>query len=432
MYGDAQTKSLPIGGFEWVSNTDKLFSDKEAVLKIPDNSETGYIFEVDLHYPENIHNLHNDFPFCAEKRTLPEEAIKILGVKKNKIDKLLLTLYDKEKYVVDYRMLKLALQHGLELKNIRRILKFKQWCWLKPYIDLNIELRKNAQNEFEKAFFKLLINAIFGKTMENLRLRHIIRLVCKWGGRVEAKMLIARPSFKKCTIFDENLVAIELEKTSIFMNKPIAIGMCILDISKITMYRFLYDFLKPKYDEKCCVAYTDTDSFILQIKTSDFYDDIRKNISMFDTSDYPYPNDYNIKQVNKKVPGLFKDEANGKVLVEFVGLRAKCYAVRALDAKSNNIIKRAKGVKKCVVNRNIQFEDYINCIEQNCELKREQNTIRSIKHNVYSICQNKVALNPSDDKRYIIKQSQRVDTLAWGHYEIDAYEENYQLSIMNQ
>lgn len=423
------SQPLPIGEFKWLSdyveNDDgimersQLFFNVTAIMNLPDDSEIGYMFEVDLIYPTDIHDAHNDFPFCAEKRTLPNDAFKINGTKKNKITKLLLTLYDKEKYVLHFRMLKLALYHGLILKKVHRIMQFKQSLWLKPYIDLNTEMRKRSTNDFEKSFFKLLNNAIFGKTMENIRSRVDVKLVEKWGGKFGARMEIAKPNFKRYRIFDEHLVAIELSKTNILMNKPIAVGMSVLDISKLTMYSFLYDFLKPKYGDKVQVAYTDTDSFILNVETSDFYEDIRNNIEMFDTSDYPRPNKYNIERKNKKIPGLFKDELNGNIMTEFVGLRAKCYSVRSLDEKS--YLKKAKGVKKYVLNSRITFDDYINCIMNQCEIIESQNTIRSILHKVYSIRSKKVALSPFDDKRYIIKP-EGIETLAWGHHKIATYE----------
>lgn len=165
--------------------------------------------------------------------------------------------------------------------------------------------------------------------------------------------------------------------------------------------------------------YTDTDSFVILIESYDIYDEIKANIAMFDTSDYPWPNEYNIERKNKKIPGLFKDELNGKIMTEFVGLRAKCYAVRSLDGKLyNEKMKKAKGVKKSVLKRKITFDDYIKCIEDNCTVIEKQNTIRSIMHRVYSIQQQKIALSPFDDKRYIIKP-EGIDTLAWGHYSIN-------------
>lgn len=443
------SQPLPLSDFKWINfRTDgeiDMNHRTNFILNLSDDSEFGYIFEVDLHYPESLHSTHSDFPFCAERSKLPKQAFDILGSKASKFPKLLLTLFDKEKYVIHYRMLKLALQHGIELKKVHRILRFKQSTWLKPYIDLNTELRKKAANKFESDFYKLLNNIIFGKTMEDVRSRIDLKLINKWNGRCGARMLIARPNFKRCTIFDDELVAIELQKTNVDMDKPIAVGMTILDVSKITMYSFLYDFLKPKYGEKCRVAYTDTDSFIIDVATDDFYADMRENIFMFDTSDYPWPNEYNIERKNKKIPGLFKDELNGDIITAFVGLRAKCYAVQSLNNNSyknkkdekkkinkrrqaicgkffNEDIKKSKGVKKSVVAGKISFNDYIECIQNSCEIKAKQNTIRSIKHNVYTIQQEKVALSPFDDKRYLIKPDNK-DTFAWGHYIIDFQEE---------
>lgn len=265
-------------------------------------------------------------PF-ARKKKLSEEAIRLLGNTNTLHPKLLLTLENKEKYVIHYRMLKLALQHGLILKKVHRILQFNQSLWLKPYIDLNMEMRKKAQNDFDEAFYKYLVNAIFGKTMENIRSRVDIKIANRFkSGKYSAQMLIARPNFKRFTIFDENLVAIELKKTQFLFDKPIIIGMSVLDISKIKMYSFFYGFLKEKYGERCELAYTDTDSFILDIRTDDFYADMRENIHLFDTSDYPLGNEYGIERMNKKVIGAMKDELNGNVFYEFCGLRAKAYA----------------------------------------------------------------------------------------------------------
>lgn len=192
------SQPLPIGNYQWIDEKNdvdgdiemteqsKLFTDEETILNLPDDGSEGYIFEVDLHYPENLHETHSDFPFCAERQKLPKEAFKIVKkreeeeinsqnttenekrIKKkrtNKTEKLLLTLYDREKYVVHYRMLKLALRHGLKLKKVHRILKFDQSPWMKPYIDLNTEMRTKADNDFEKAFFKLMNNAVFGITL---------------------------------------------------------------------------------------------------------------------------------------------------------------------------------------------------------------------------------------------------------------------------
>lgn len=422
LYGHAMSQRLPIGDYQWLStstieqsfNTNDYQKNTSAILNLNDDSDNGYIFEVDLNYPPELHQKHNDFPFCPEKRTIP-------GI--NKDEKLMLTFYDKEKYVVHYHMLKLILRHGIILKKVHRVLQFQQRAWLKPYIELNTQLRAQASNDFEKSFYKLLNNAVYGKTMENLRLRSDIRLINKWDGRSGARSLIARPNFKRCKMFDENLVAIEMHRTHILMNKPIIIGMCVLELSKVHMYSFLYDYLKIKYGKNVQVVSTDTDAFILEIKTPDVYADIRDEPDMFDTWDYPEQNIYGIKRHNNKVLGKFKDELVGEIATEVVGLRSKCYALRTLGR--NEKIKKAKGVKKNVVKNKVSFDDYYNCIKNNCIEVRKQYSIRSKNHNVYTISTEKIALNPFDDKRYIIKPD-RINTLAWGHYQIDSEKMEYE------
>lgn len=296
LYGYSMMQHLPIQGFQW---TEDEF-DAVKIQKIANDAEIGYIFEVDLDYPETLHDLHNVYPFCAENKLVPNSKTS---------KKLLLTFGSKKNYVIHYRMLKLVLQHGLVLKKVHRVLQFEQSAWLKSYIELNTKMRSKANNDFEKELYKLMNNAIFDKAMENVKSRVDIKLKSKWDGRYGVRSLIAQPNFKKRTIFDENLVAIEMKQTRILMNKSISVGMAILDIfSKVVMYEYYYNFLKPKYGTNISMAYTDTDSFVLHVKTDDFYDDMKQNLEYYDTSDYPKDNIYQLPRVNKKVPGLFKDE----------------------------------------------------------------------------------------------------------------------------
>lgn len=399
LYGYSMQMHLPVSDFEWC---EEEFTE-ERIKDLADDASIGYIFEVDLEYPDSLHDLHKDYPFCAENTFVPGTNVR----------KLLLTLCDKKNYVIHYKMLKLALENGLVLKKIHRILQFKQAPWLKAYIDLNTRLRTQATNEFEKNFFKLMINAVFGKTMENLRLRVDIRLSSLWEGRYGANRLIAMPHFKRCKIFNENFVAIEMRKTHIEMRKPIVVGMAILDMSKVVMYDFFYNQLKPQYGAKVTLGYTDTDSFILEVATEDFYADMKKNITLYDTSNYKEDNVFGMPLRGKKVPGLFKDEQNGHIVSEFVGLRSKMYAIRTVADKT---IKRAKGVKKCVLSKKLRFQDYVACVKTNCVVVEVQSSIRSKNHMVYTIKQRKVALSGKDDKRHILPN--KIDTLPWGHYSV--------------
>lgn len=416
LYGYSMSKYLPLNNFKWC----KYEWNANLIKQIPDNSCDGYIFEVDLEYPQELHDKHRDYPMCAEKRCAPTMMVVANDdadserKKKSKHEKLMLTLDDKDKYIIHYTMLKLALQQGIRIRKIHRVLQFEQSAWLKPYIELNTRMRTLADNDADKNFFKLMNNSCFGKTMENLRSRVEIKFVKKWGGRYGARKLIAKPNFKRWTKICEDMIAIHLSPTKIVMNKPITIGMSILDISKVLMYDFYYNFLQPQYGENVRMLYTDTDSFILDVKTDCFYEDMKMNIRAFDTSDYPENNIYNMPRENKKVPGLFKDEMNGVAMTEFVGLRSKMYAVKCGCITK---MKKAKGVKKYVLKNQITFNDYKNCIDKNTIVIKSQNTIRSKKHTLFSIRQEKIALSPFDDKRFIC--SNGVDTLPWGHYSIN-------------
>ena len=390
LYGAAMSMKLPTHGFKWMN-------DKELIAwrKIP------CILEVDLEYPNELHDLHNDYPLAPERIMC-----------KNKVEKLIPNLQNKEKYVIHYKNLKQYLSLGLKLTRIHGGIKFEESEWLKPYIDMNSKLRTKANNNFEKDFYKLMNNSLFGKTMENIRKRVDIKLV---NDKENAKKLTAKPNFKHINIFCEELVAIHMKKTSLTMNKPVYLGMCILDLSKTIMYEFHYNYIKPKYGDKAKLLFTDTDSLMYEIKTEDFYKDISGDVKdRFDTSDYP-PN--HISGIptgcNKKVLGVFKAEVSCRCIEEFVGLRAKLYSYKMFEGKEN---KRCKGVIKSVVKRSISHEDNKSCLFTAKEQIRKMNVIRSYKHEVYTEEVNKVALCSDDDKRYILEDG--INTLAWWHYKI--------------
>lgn len=401
LYGWAMTQNLPHSNFEWID-----IENIEIILKSSDNGKYGYLIEVDLEYPESLHDLHNDYPFCPEHMLPPHPD--------SKHEKLLLNLFDKTNYVLHYRMLKLVLSHGLKLHRVHRILKFEQKPWLEPYVLLNTNERKKATNEFDKNFFKLMSNAIYGKSMENVRNHVDVKLRTEWDGRYGAKNLIVKPNFKRRVIFNENLVAIEMFRTNVLMSKPIIVGMCILEISKLCMYEFHYNFMMRKFSvSDCRLQYTDTDSFIYNIKCDDVYSLLRENSARFDTSDYPLNNSYNIDLLNKKIPGLMKDENNGRIMTEFVGLRSKMYS---LKINEKGVVKKAKGVKKNVIDKKLSFEKYIACIRNHCKLQEKQCHIFSRLHKVFSVEQTKSVLDPIDDKRKILPN--QIETLAWGHYSL--------------
>ena len=203
-----------------------------------------------------------------------------------------------------HKSFKTGLSHGLVLQKVHRLIRFNQEAWLKPYIDMNTKLRKEAKNEFEKDFFKLMNNSVFGKTMENVRKHRDIKLVTTEEKRIK---LVSEPNYHTTKHFSKNLLAIEMKKTKVKMNKPVYLGMSILDISKTLMYEFWYDYIKPKYQDRAKLCYMDTDSFIIQIETEDFYKDIATNVEKwFDTSNYDEDDKRPLPiGKNKQVIGLF-------------------------------------------------------------------------------------------------------------------------------
>ena len=222
--------------------------NKEFIKNYDEDSDKGYILEVDVKYPKNLHGLHRDLPFLPER------------MKIGKCKKLVCNLYNKKIYVVHIRSLKQSLNHGLILKKVHRVIQFNQETWLKPYIDMNTNLRKQAKNDFEKDFYKLMNNAVFGKTMENIRKHRDIKLVTTHKRR---NQLVSEPNYHTTKCFSEKLLAIEMKRTKVKMNRPIYLGLSILKISKT----FWYDYIKPKYGDNVKLCYMDTDSFIMHTKT---------------------------------------------------------------------------------------------------------------------------------------------------------------------
>jgi hypothetical protein len=221
-----------------------------------------------------------------------------------------------------------------------------------------------------------------------------------------------KPNFETFKIFGNNLVACHMIRTKLIFDKPIYVGMIILDISKILMYDFHYNVIENKYKEKAKLLFTDTNSLCYHIKTKDFYKDMTKHKELFDTSNYPKDHK-SYSKMNKKVIGQMKDETSGIPITEFVGLRSKLYAFKTAQ---DDVQKRVKGIKKSVVEREIKIEDYKNALFQDEVVYRKMNIIQSEKHHVYTRQINNVALCGKDDKLYIMKD--KMNTLATGHYEI--------------
>ena len=236
-------------------------------------------------------------------------------------------------------------------------------------------------------------NAVFGKTMENVRKHRDIKLVKTNHKR---NKLVSEPNYHTMKLISENLSIIDMKKVKVKMKKPTYLGLSILEISKIIMYEFWYDYVKKKYGDMAKLCYMDTDGLIMNIKTKDLYKDIAQE-ERFDTSNYdadrPLP-----KGKNKKVIGLMKDELGGGIITEFVALRPKIYSYMTDEFIE---MKKAKGTKKCVIKKMLKFEDYKKCPFDNELMLKSQQRFKSENHEVYTENINKIALSSNDDKRIV-------------------------------
>jgi hypothetical protein len=413
LYGTAMIQPLPEKHFDFLPEETLVDFD---FMSVPDDADTGFILEVDLEYPSHLHDSHNDYPLCPQNIIIENEDLspytKTLAEKLNvsaaSSKKLVCNLKNKTKYSIHYRNLKLYVNLGIKVTKVHRIISFTQSRWLKPYIDFNTEKRKVAKNDFEKNFYKLMNNSVFGKTMENIRKHQDVQLV---SNTKKLQRLTAKPNFKSFKTFSDQLAAVHMSKQEILLNKPTYVGMSILDISKVFMYDFHYNHIKTTYGNRATLLMTDTDSLIYHINTDDIYADMLIHNHLYDTSDYPLSHPaYNT--INKKVLGKMKDETNGRPIKEFVGLRPKMYAIMESD---NSEKKTAKGINKSVT-KQLRHQSYYDTLFGEKSSYVDMSAIRSFHHTVMSVSIRKLGLSPYDNKRYVL--GDKITTLAHGHYKI--------------
>ena len=404
LYGFSMIQSLPYKNFKWSNN---LTLDK---------IQTG-IYEVDIEIPTNLHDKFKDYPLAPKIRNIPESNLSEyqkylndkLNIKYTKKDKtLILDLLPKKNYKIYYKNLEYYMKLGIKITKIHKILTFDEKPFLKNYIDLNTNLRKKAINDLEKDLFKLMNNAIFGKSMENVLNRSNIKLINNDPEKL--LKLIRQPNFQNAYQISNKLCLVESKPIKTVFDKPIYLGACILETSKLHMYQFWYDHLKNKYNNKVELIYTDTDSFIIQIETNDIYIDMLENKNLYDFSEYPkdHPN-YDI--TNKKVLMKFKDEMKSLIITEFIGLKPKMYSFNYID---NNIILNKnihKGVKESIC---LKHNEYKRSLYKEELIYKEFYNLQLNKQNIYLDKINKIALNPFESKRYWIDN---INSLPYGYVE---------------
>ena len=431
LYGYAMHEPLPLNEYKWLTNEEIAFIDWN---KQKNDQYYGYFVECDLDYPAELHDKHNDFPLAPERLEVNVEMLsehqitirKAYSMPKNmQAVKLIPNLMNKTKYLCHYRNLIFYLQHGMILKKIHRVIRFHQEKWLAPYIETNQNLRAHAGNEFEKDFFKLMNNSVYGKTLENQKKRTDIRLVTRDEKRREFTNKSNCIGFR---IFEENLAAVELQKVQILIDKPPSVGFTVVELSKLHMYWFLYDYLKPAFGDKVKMLFTDTDSYLLEFRDKNPDDELFLAKNLFDYSGYPKDSKY-YDNTNNKVIGKFKDESNGVPIKRYLGLRPKMYSYELVDINGTVIEKhRAKGIQTATAKK-LRFEDYLAQLNTPIENYLQNRRIGSKLHKIYSIEINKRGLCAYDDKRFLLEDGMQYRFLNYhnGFYIIKDSQYNYKI-----
>ena len=410
LYGYAMSDPLPYGGLELIEVTVETIKE---VLTTPDDSEYGYYLNVDMECrKKSDRKKQRDFPMALEKMKvtedmLPPEQIEIkdmFDIKVGEVNKLITNTLPKENYVVHYRNLKYYLSNGWRLSKVQRILQFNQKPWMKKYIGFNTQKRMQATNEADKNFYKLMINSAYGKTMENMRKRMKIRIVTNEKDFVK---YASKPTYIGYKKFGKDLCAIHEKKEVIKLNKLINVGCTVLELSKLAMYKFWYDVIKKTCKEPKLL---DMDSDNLTFESKENLRDIMlENKELYDLSNQPKDGEYYCPD-NKKVPGKMKDEYPGQVILEFIALKPKSYAI--ITIKSEKCTHKGHSF-------NFSSNEHKDALFNKKILRHPMKKIISKNHNIVTQKSNERSISCFYDKKYVLPN--QINTLPFGDDNIYIY-----------
>ena len=408
LYPSAMVQPLPHSDIKFVDDI-----TLEKILNTPDDSEIGYMVECDIEFPEELHDKFRQFPpapeSCRPKQEwmtpFQTELMNKVNAKLNS-NKLVPHLFKHNDYVLHYRNFKYIIELGA-IVTLKRVVSFKQSCWMKPFIEFNNNHRtiaKTEKNEFKVGLFKLLSNSVFGKTMENVRNRIDMKLTVD---RTLAVRWFSKLEFNHSTYID-GLYLIHMNRTNVILDKPIYVGCSILDISKLHMLKFHYGVISKHFKDKYDLIYSDTDSLIYNIKHENLHAWMYNNSDDFDMSSmtkYKKMDNYNIL-------GKFKSEVGDKIITEFCGLNPKSYAYNYLENDKIKTGKRAKGISTSVVDKQIEFKDYKEVCETSTTQTRQIYNIKSVNQQLFTMFEKKVALNCFYDK---MAMANEIDCIPYGY-----------------
>ena len=425
LYGNALRQLLPTSGFQWLTEEEIAALDWHSIAT---DGEFGYTLMVDLEYPREIHDKTQDFPLAPEAKHITEDMLTPFMLEQwaarcemrgystafRPEKKLLMTCQNKKEYVVHFKLLKFYLEMGMKISKIHRVIKYRQTNIFCKYIDDNSHKRQAATNDFTKDLYKLLNNALFGKTMENVRGRKDYKLRnTEQGGRKDT----SKPQYIRTHKFSDDLLLNELLKLEVKLDKPIFIGQAVLDLSKLIMYELRYKTLtsyEQEFNGRIEVIGGDTDSLFCKITNIDLHNVLHpamKRDGLLDTSNYPLNHTLFSNNCKAKL-GCIKDEVEGEKIVEAVLLKPKCYSMMTESGLNNK--KTAKGVQYCV-RQALAHSTYLETYQRQLEIVRDTRRFQTKDHVVSTILQRKWALSAADNKRAWTAVN---ESLPYGHYQL--------------
>ncbi|XP_045187034.2 uncharacterized protein LOC123544936 [Mercenaria mercenaria] len=400
---------LPIYGFRYLTEFD---IDRLNIMDIPKDSDKGYIFVVDLEYPEELHDRDDGYPMCPENAVITKDMLspythqlaEKCGIKLKDDRKLCQTFHDKTRYATHYLTLQHYLSHGMVLKRIHRVIEFTQSRWLEEFMTYTCTKRKEATNEFDAILYKGIANQCFGKTIENQKKRINVR-ICTNAKQLER--LVRKPTFAAARVFSPDLAAVQLFNRKVLLNKPISVGFTILEVSKLRMFQFYHDFLLQAFPEgTVTVLYSDTDSWLINVQGNHDMDSIlRANRNRFDFSSLP--DDHPLKDdMNRKTPGKLKFELGNSICTESIVLSSKCYSLLT----ENGTKSALKGVQ-C----NVKHERYKECLLSDTSYSGTTKSVKNFGQSLYHVNTQRRMLTPVDTKRFYLSANK---SYSYGHYKL--------------
>ena len=414
LYGYAVSQKMPVGDFRWVTQDWKslqLTEVEERIKNLDADADTGYLFSVDLIYPEHLHKKHEDLPLAPHKYRVKYEDLSPysqqlaseLGYSINSelsTDRLITDFRPRKNYIVHYVALKLYVELGLRITRVNFVVSFHQEAFLKNYIDYCIEKRRQATSPLEITQHKLMANILTGKLFEDLFKWNTARFVVN---EQQLRRVINKPNLKNVIkVSESSMLIMVMHRTRVYLNRPLFCGQALLDISKGVMYNFMFNCIKNLYPLNSKLILMDTDSFCFVIVGENVYQDCLRNEKYwFDLSGYSTDRNnllyFMHSDRNKRKPGYFKDEYSISPIYEVCALKCKMYSIRTA---SQMLVKKLKGIVSTAVEEQLDFEDFLSCARNRLARDCEVTLIRKFHQQLYTTRLWKRGLSPLEVKRY--------------------------------